>query len=142
MVDDHTRLADSQILPDEQGGTCAGFVTRAGACFAAHGVQIQRVLTDNAMAYRHSHAVAAAVAGLGAVQRCTRPYRPQTGGKVERFNRTLLTEWASVQVDATNADRRRACDAWLHTYNQHRAPTALGGHPPVSRVNNPPGSYS
>jgi transposase InsO family protein len=141
-VDDHSRLAYAEVLPDEQAGTCAGFLRRAGAFFAAHQIAVQRVLTDNAMAYRHSRQVQAAVAELGAVQRFTRPYRPQTNGKVERFNRTLLAEWAYVRPYATNAERTGALDSWLHLYNHHRAHTALGGHPPISRLNNPPNSYS
>ena len=100
------------------------------------------MLTDNAFAYRHSAQVQAAVAELGAVQRFTRPYHPQTNGKAERFNRTLLTEWADVRPYTTNTERAAALDDWLHLYNHHRAHTALGGHPPISRVNNPPNSYS
>jgi transposase InsO family protein len=142
LVDDHSRLAYAEVLDDEQGETCAAFLTRAGVALAAHGVTIQRVLTDNAMAYRHSRAFQAAVAALGATQRFTRPYRPQTNGKVERFNRTLLAEWAYVQAYASNQQRRSALDGWLHAYNHHRAHTALGGQPPISRVNNGPGSYS
>ena len=141
-VDDHSRLAYAEVLTDEQGPTCAGFLRRAGAFFAAHHISIQQVLTDNAMAYRHSHQVQAAVAELGAVQRFTRPYRPQTNGKVDRFNRTLVAEWAYVRAYTTNAERTAALDSWLHLYNHHRAHTALGGHPPISRVNNAPGSYS
>ena len=141
-VDDHSRLAYVEVLADERGETCAGFVRRAGSFFAAHGIAIQRVLTDNALAYRHSAKVKAAVAALGAVQRFTRPYHPQTNGKVERCNRTLLVEWAYVRPYATNQERTAALDGWLHLYNHHRAHTALGGHPPISRVNNAAKSYS
>jgi transposase InsO family protein len=141
-IDDHTRLAYAEVLADEQAATCAGFLRRAGAFFTGHNIAIQRVLTDNAMAYRRSAQVRAAVAELGAVQRCTRPYRPQTNGKVERFNRTLLAEWAYLQPYGTNTERTATLDGWLHLYNHHRAHTALGGHPPISRVNNTPNPYS
>ena len=100
------------------------------------------MLTDNAFAYRRSVQVRAAVAELGAVQRFTRPYRPQTNGKAERFNRTLLAEWAYLRPSASNQERTAALDGWLHLYNHHRAHTALGGYPPISRVNNAPNSYS
>jgi transposase InsO family protein len=141
-VDDHSRLAYAEVLADEQAATCAGFLRRAGAFFAAHGIAVQRVLTDNAMAYRRSGQVRAVVAELGAVQRFCRPYRPQTNGKVERFNRTLLAEWAYLRPYAANQERTAALDGWLHLYNHHRAHTALGGQPPISRVNNGPNSYS
>jgi transposase InsO family protein len=141
-IDDHSRLAYAEVLADEQAATCAGFLRRAGAFFAAHNITIQRVLTDNALAYRRSIQVRAAVADLGAVQRFTRPYRPQTNGKVERFNRTLLHEWAYQRPYGTNQERTAALDSWLHLYNHHRAHTALGGHPPISRVNNAPDSYT
>ena len=141
-VDDHSRFAYAEIHPDERGETCAGFLRRAGAVFAEHGVAVERVLTDNAMNYRRSTAFRAAVAGLGAVQRFTRPYRPQTNGKAERFNRTLLDEWAYVRAYETNAQRAALLPEWLHLYNHHRSHTALGGCPPVERVNNLPGNYS
>ena len=100
------------------------------------------MLTDNAFAYRHSRQLQAVLAELGAVQRFTRPYHPQTNGKVERFNRTFLAEWAYVRPYQTNSERTAALDDWLHLYNHHRAHTALGGHPPVTRVNNASNSYS
>jgi transposase InsO family protein len=141
-VDDHSRLAYAEVLGDERGETCAGFLRRAGQFFANHGISVQRVLTDNAFAYRHSVAFQAVVVELGAVQRFCRPHRPQTNGKVERFNRTLLAEWAYVRAYASNSERTAALDGWLHLYNHHRAHTALGGHPPISRVNNATKSYS
>jgi transposase InsO family protein len=140
-VDDHSRLAYAEVLSDEQTFTCVGFWRRAQAFFAAHGVRVQRVLTDNAPGYI-SGMLTAALAASGAAHKRTRPYRPQTNGKVERFNRTLLAEWAYVQVYTSNQQRAAALDSWLHTYNHHRAHTALGGLPPISRVNNGPGSYT
>jgi transposase InsO family protein len=134
-VDDHTRLAYAEIHPDEKGETCAGFLRRAAAWFAAHGIdQIERVMTDNAFAYRHSRAWQQALAELGAEARFTRAYRPQTNGKAERFNRTLLEEWAYRQVFDSSAQRSAALPGFLHTYNHHRTHTALGGNPPISRV--------
>ena len=93
-VDDHSRLAYAEVLSDERGDSCAGFLGRAGAFFAAHGIAVQRVLTDNAFAYRHSRQVRAVITKLGATQRFCRPYHPETNGKVERFNRTRLAESA------------------------------------------------
>ena len=117
-IDDHTRLAYAEIHPDEKGQTCAGFLTRAAAYFAAHGIdRIERVMTDNAFAYRHSWAWRDALAALGAQARFTRAYRPQTNGKAERFNRTLLEEWAYREVFDSSAQRSAVLPKFLHTYN-------------------------
>ncbi|MEV4734046.1 IS481 family transposase [Saccharopolyspora sp. NPDC049426] len=134
-VDDHTRLAYAEVLPDEKGTTCAGFLRRAAGWFAQHGIPtIGRVLTDNAPSYRHSHAFGAAAAEIGASQRFTRPHCPWTNGKVERFNRTLQTEWAYRHVFTSNTQRTHALGPWLHHYNTQRPHTALNGHPPTSRL--------
>ncbi|WP_329541952.1 IS481 family transposase [Streptomyces sp. NBC_01358] len=141
-VDDHSRLAYSEIHPDERVATCAGFLTRAAAFFHAHGItRIERVLTDNAWAYRKGLAWKTALADLGATGKLTRPYRPQTNGKVERFNRTLLDEWAYIRPYTSNTERTEALADFLHTYNHHRCHTAIDGHPPISRVNNAAGQY-
>jgi transposase InsO family protein len=132
-LDDHSRLAYTEILADEKKDTAAAFWRRASSYFAACGITIQRVLTDNGSCYR-SRAFAEA---LGAVtHKRTRPYRPQTNGKVERFHRTLADEWAYARPYRTETERRSALPDWLHTYNNHRGHTALGGHPPASRVTN------
>lgn len=142
-VDDHSRLAYSEIHTDEKANTCAGFLRRAAAFFATCGIaHIERVLTDNAWPYRKSFAWRQALADLGAAGKLTRAYRPQTNGKVERFNRTLLDEWAYLRPYAGNQERTDALADFLHTYNHHRCHTALGGHPPISRVNNAAGQYS
>ena len=91
-------------------------------------------MTDNAKAYRVSHAWRQALADIGAQPRFTRAYRPQTNGKAERFNRTLADEWAYIRPFDSSAERRAALPDWLHTYNHHRIHTALGGHPPITRV--------
>jgi transposase InsO family protein len=136
-IDDHTRIAYAEIHPDEKADTCAGFLRRAATALAAHGIdRIERVMTDNALAYRRSRAWRDALAEIGAAARFTRRYRPQTNGKAERFNRTLLEEWAYQRPFTSNTDRANALPTWLHTYNHHRGHTALGGQPPISRVNN------
>jgi transposase InsO family protein len=142
-IDDYTRLAYAEIHPDETAATCAEFLHRAAQALAAHGIpRIQRIMTDNAWAYRRSRAFRAAVADLGASHRFTRAYRPQTNGKAERFNRTLIEEWAYAQV-FTNAQHRAATlPEFLHRYNHHRAHTALGGQPPITRINNLAGHYT
>ena len=142
-VDDHTRLAYSEIHPDEKAATCAGFLRRAAAFYASLGItRIERVLTDNAWSYRKSSLWKQALTDLGATGKLTRPYRPQTNGKVERFNRTLLDEWAYLQPYTSNNARTAALADFLHTYNHHRSHTALKGQPPITRVNNAPGQYT
>ncbi|WP_157093483.1 IS481 family transposase [Kocuria turfanensis] len=135
VVDDHSRLAYSEIHADEKGTTCAGFLARAAVYFAGHGIpRIERVMTDNAFAYRHSAAVREVVAMLGAKQVFIRPHCPWQNGKVERLNRTLATEWAYRQVFTTNDARTAALAPWIEHYNTERRHSALGGHPPVSRL--------
>jgi hypothetical protein len=130
-VDDCSRLAYSEILGDEKKETASGFWLRAEAFFADHGVRVQRVLTDNGSCYR-SRAFADALGDIK--HKRTRPYRPQTNGKVERFNRTLLDEWAYAAVYLTETERAAAYPQWLHHYNHHRGHTALRGKAPVSRL--------
>jgi transposase InsO family protein len=133
MVDDHSRLAYSEILPDEKGATCAAFLARAAAYFAAHGIdRIERVMTDNAWAYRYSLRDVCAV--IGARQKFIRPHCPWQNGKVERLNRTLATEWAYRQVFTSNDERAAALAPWIEHYNTRRRHSALGGLPPVSRL--------
>ncbi|MFJ6982916.1 MULTISPECIES: IS481 family transposase [unclassified Streptomyces] len=142
-VDDHSRLAYSEIHADEKAATCAAFLTRAAAFFATCGIDhIERVLTDNAWPYRKSLAWRHALADLGATGKLTRIYRPQTNGKVERFNRTLLDEWAYQRPYTSNTERTAALTDFLHTYNHHRCHTALTGQPPITRVNNAAGQYT
>jgi len=137
-VDDHSRLAYSEILPDIKAETSIQFWARAKQFFEDHGMTIKAVMTDNGSAYR-SKAFAAALDNINHV--FTRPYRPQTNGKVERFNRTLTEEWAYTRIYTSNSDRAQALQNWIHSYNHHRGHTAIGG-PPISRVNNLPGSYT
>ena len=133
MVDDYSRLAYSEILPDEKGPTCAGFLSRAAAYFAARGItRIERIMTDNAFAYRYS--LRAIAADLGAKQVFIKPHCPWQNGKVERLNRTLQTEWAYRQVFISNAERTAALAPWLEHYNTRRRHSALGGLPPISRL--------
>jgi transposase InsO family protein len=133
-VDDHTRLAYVEALPDERDATCAGFLRRAVAWFTRHAVTVRRVLTDNAKVYRIGRHWAAACAELGLRRRFTKPGCPWTNGKAERFHRTLLTEFAYHRPWHTNQQRLAALHGWLAYYNTRRAHSALGGHPPISRL--------
>jgi transposase InsO family protein len=133
-IDDHSRLAYAEILPDEKGSTAAAFLTRAAAYFADHGIDhIDQVMSDNAFAYRRSNAFPAAVAALGASQLFIKPHCPWQNGKVERFNRTLATEWAYRQPFQSNQDRHDALAPWLEHYNTERIHSSHG-LPPAGRV--------
>jgi len=129
-LDDRSRLAYSEILDDEKGGTAAGFWRRARVWFAAHGITIERALTDNGACYR-SRDWANALAETGVVHKRTRRYRPQTNGKVERFHRILLEEWAYIRPWRTDRQRHHAYDGFIHFYNHHRPHGALGWQPPI-----------
>ena len=133
LVDDHSRLAYSEVLPDEKGSTCAGFLARAAAYFATFGItRIEQLMTDNAWAYKKSlHGVCAE---LGIRQVFIKPHCPWQNGKVERLNRTLQTEWAYRQVFTSNDQRTAALAPWLEHYNTQRRHSALGGQPPISRL--------
>jgi len=135
MVDDHSRLAYSEILPDEKGATCAAFILRAAEHFAGHGITtIERVITDNHFSYRRSTDVKNAMTALGATHKFIKPHCPWQNGKVERFNRTLATEWAYRQVFTSNDERAAALAPWLQEYNTRRRHTALKGLPPITRL--------
>jgi len=134
MVDDHSRLAYSEVLDSENASACAGFMLRAARWFASYGYRIDRVMTDNARAYRQSRVFAEALTRIGARHLLTRPYRPQTNGKVERFHQTLLRGWAYKQPYPTNRARRQALTRFLNTYNHHRPHTSLRGQPPITRL--------
>ncbi len=140
-VDDHSRLAYSEIHPDEKKETATAFWTRAQAFFTHAGITVERVLTDNGACYR-SHAWRDALTAAQIAHKRTRPYRPQTNGKVERFNRTLLDEWAYAHPYRSETERRKAFPHLLRTYNHHRGHTALNGQPPSSRAPNLTGRYN
>jgi transposase InsO family protein len=140
MVDDHTRLAYSEFCPDQTGNTCIRFVERAREWFAQHGIMIQAVMTDNGSGYI-SRVFGDTLEAVGIKHVRIRPYRPQTNGKVERYQRTLATEWAYATTWTTDQQRSDALEGWLHQYNHHRYHTAIGGTP-ASRVNNPRDQYT
>jgi transposase len=143
-VDDATRLAYAEVLADEKGATAAGFLRRAVAFYARHGITVERVMTDNGSAYRSIiHAIACRAMGIKHLK--TRPYRPRTNGKAERFIRTLLRGWAYGAIYATSHERTRALDGWLWHYNHQRPHGALSHHTPIARLtelNNLAGSYN
>lgn len=133
-VDDRSRAAYAEVLPDERGVTCAQFLHRAVAWFRDRGVIVRRVLTDNAKAYRVDRHWIAVCAALQIKRRFTRPAHPWTNGKAERFNRTLATEWAYARRWTSNQQRNAALDTFLQHYNTQRGHSALGGRPPATRL--------
>jgi transposase InsO family protein len=133
-VDDHSRLAYIEALPDEKDPTCARFLHRAATWFHTHGVTVERVLTDNALSYRRGRNWAAVCVALGIRRRFTKPGCPWTNGKAERLNRTLLTEFAYARAWTSNPQRLAALDSWVSNYNTRRAHSALGGQPPITRL--------
>jgi transposase InsO family protein len=139
-VDDYSRLAYAEVLPDEKAASVVAFLRRAVAFFARHGIRVERLLTDNGAGYRSVlHALACRQLGIGHLR--TRPYRPQTNGKAERFIRTLLAGWAYGAIYRSSTERSNALDGWLWHYNHRRRHAALGHRPPLSRTN-VLGSYS
>jgi transposase InsO family protein len=133
-VDDHSRLAYAEVLLDEKASTAAGFLRRAVAHYRRHGIKVERIITDNGSAYRGVvHALACRQLGIRHLK--SRPYRPQTNGKAERFIRTLLNGWAYGAIYRSSQERSRALDGWLWHYNHRRRHSALGHQPPISRTN-------
>jgi transposase InsO family protein len=141
VVDDHSRVAYAEIHDDETADTATAVLRRAVDWFARRGVRVERVLTDNGSCYR-SLAWRETCSDLSIAHKRTRPYRPQTNGKVERFHRTMTAGWAFRRLYATESARRRALPAWLHEYNHHRLHTAIGKVPPITRITNLTGQYS
>jgi transposase InsO family protein len=139
-IDSYSRVAYSEALTDEKAVTAAGFWQRADQWFRDVGVDVEVVQTDNGACYR-SFAFGDAVTSTGATHRRLPPRRPQWNGKVERFNRTLLNEWAYVRIYRTDTARNHALTRWLHLYNHHRSHTSLGGQAPMTRVNNVTGQH-
>jgi transposase InsO family protein len=139
-IDDHTRLAYSELLTDERKQTAAAFWLRAAAFFTDVGITVTAVMTDNGACYRSGDFANAL--GPDIKHRRTRPYRPQTNGKVERFNRTITTEWAYARPYLSEQDRAATYPDWLHSYNHHRPHTALNGQVPADRVHNLTGNYT
>jgi transposase InsO family protein len=143
-IDDCTRLAYAEVLENERATTVVGFLGRAVAFFTRHGMAVEQLLTDNGSAYRSMvHAIACRTLGIRHLR--TRAYRPQTNGKAERFIRTLLGGWAYGALYRNSNERAAALDGWLSYYNHHRRHSALGHHPPITRLNertNLPGTYN
>jgi transposase InsO family protein len=141
VLDDHSRVAYAEIHDDETAATAAGVLRRAVAWFADRGVTVERVLSDNGSCYR-SFLWRDTCLALGIAHKRTRPYRPQTNGKIERFHRTLAQGWAFKRFYATESARRKALPSWIHEYNHHRPHTAIGKATPISRLTNLSGQYT
>jgi transposase InsO family protein len=141
VIDDHSRVAYAEIRADEKADTAIDVLHNAVSWFADRGVTVERVLSDNGSAYK-SHAWREACTGLGISHKRTRPYRPQTNGKIERLHRTMSDGWAYTRRYDSETARREALPTWLHFYNHHRAHSAIGGLPPISRLTNLPGHHN
>lgn len=141
VIDDHSRVAYAEIHDNERTDTAVEVLRRAVGWFGTRGVSVERVLSDNGGCYR-SHAWRNTCAELQIQPKRTRPYRPQTNGKIERFHRTMASEWAFARHYPNERTRRSALPAWLHTYNHHRQHSAIGKVPPITRLTNLPGQYS
>jgi len=140
-IDDATRLAYAEVLADEKATTAIAFLTRAVAYFQRHGIQVDAVLTDNGSAYRATiHAIACRTLGIRHLR--TRPRRPQTNGKAERFIRTMLEGWAYGAIYSSSRERTAALDGWLFEYNHRRRHAGIGRQTPITRMNNLLGTYS
>jgi transposase InsO family protein len=146
-IDDATRLAYVEVLPDEKARTCVGFLHRALGFYAAHGISVERLMTDNGSAYRSTvHAIACRTLAIKHIR--TRPYRPRTNGKAERFIRTLIGGWAYGAIYRSSAERQAALSGWLDFYNRRRPHGSLSHHAPLDRLtalqqaNNLVGPYS
>jgi transposase InsO family protein len=140
-IDDCTRLAYAEVLSDEKATTAIAFLRRALAFYSRHGITVERLLTDNGSAYRSAiHALACRALGIRHLR--TRPRRPQTNGKAERFIRTMLAGWAYGALYRNSQERTAALDGWLWHYNHRRRHSALGHHPPITRVTNLLGTYT
>jgi transposase InsO family protein len=140
VIDDHSRVAYAEIHNDETAATATSVLRNAVAWFAARGVLVERVLSDNGSAYI-SHLWRDVCTQLGIKHSRTRPYRPQTNGKIERFHRTMSDGWGYARCYTSESERRDALPAWLHQYNHHRPHTACGNKPPITRLTNLPGQY-
>ena len=141
VIDDHSRLAYAEICRDEKAATAIAVLRRAVAWFADHDVVVERVLSDNGSAYR-SHAWRQTCAELDITPKWTRPYRPQTNGKIERFHRTLVEGWAFKKFYNSESARLAALPTWVHEYNHHRPHSAIGKAAPITRLNNLPGHHN
>jgi transposase InsO family protein len=140
-VDDATRLAYVEVLPDEKATTAVAFLRRAVSHFESYGIAVERVITDNGSPYRSTlHSIACRTLGIRHLR--TRPYRPQTNGKAERFIRTMLAGWAYGAIYRDSTERTAALDGWLHHYNHHRPHQAISRRAPITKLNNLLGTYT
>ena len=138
LIDDHSRLAYSELHRDERADTVTGFVERGLVFFAHHGIAPKRLMSDNAWAYTRNRSLARLLADHQIRHLLIQPRRPQTNGKVERYQQTIKREWALGQIYQSSNHRADALTYWLRHYNEHRPHSSLGGHPPISRVHNVP----